>query len=152
MTTLVELAYHNALAFQELKDGLIHARRDAGFTRAQVAERLGLEESAVVAIESEGSNQTISTMRAYATAVHAKVTITVETVEVENEPITQGRTCGGDSDCATVDCSGNTDYGCRSDYTKGELMTPACREGGHEYCPAKYTPMTCNCNCHEEEN
>ena len=83
MMTLDDLAHHNALAFQELKDGLIHARRDAGFTRAQVAERLGLEESAVVAIESEGSNQTISTMRAYATAVHAKVTITVETVEVE---------------------------------------------------------------------
>ena len=72
MTTLDDLAYHNALAFQELKDGLIHARRDAGFTRAQVEELIS-------------SDQKIDfpTLRAYALAVGAKVTITVETVEVE---------------------------------------------------------------------
>ena len=141
MTTLVELAYHNALAFQELEFGLINARLAHGLTPGQVEERI-----------SSGRKIDFPTLRAYALAVGAKVTITVETVEVENGPIAQGRTCGGDSDCATVNCSGNTDYGCRSDYTKGELMPPACREGGHEYCPAKYTPMTCNCNCHEEEN
>ena len=82
MMTLDDLAYHNAIAFQELKDGLIHARRNAGFTRAQVAERLGVNEEAVAIIETEGSNQTNSTMRAYATAVHAKVTVTVEPEEV----------------------------------------------------------------------
>ena len=112
MTTLIELAYHNALAFQELEFGLINARLDNELTPEQVEELIF-------------SDQKIDfpTLRSYALAVGAKVTITVETVEVE-----------------------------KSDYTKGELMTPACREGGHEYCPAKYTPMTCNCNCHEEEN
>ena len=98
MTTLVELAYHNALAFQELEFGLINARLAHGLTPEQVGERIFSDRKI-----------DFPTLRAYALAVGAKVTITVETVEVENEPIAQGRTCGGDNDCATVNCSGNTD-------------------------------------------
>ena len=72
MTTLFELAYHNALAFQELEFGIINARLAHGLTPEQVAERIY-------------SDRTIDfpTLRAYALAVGAKVTITVETVEVE---------------------------------------------------------------------
>ena len=69
MTTLVELAYHNALAFQELEFGLMNARLDNELTPEQVTF----------------SDRKIDfpTLRAYALAVGAKVTITVETVEVE---------------------------------------------------------------------
>ena len=69
MTTITELAYHNALAFQELEFGLINARLAHGITPEQVAERI--------------HSDCFPTLRAYALAVGAKVTITVETVEVE---------------------------------------------------------------------
>ena len=38
MTTLIELAYHNALAFQELEFGFINARLAHGLTPEQVEE------------------------------------------------------------------------------------------------------------------
>ena len=72
MTTLVELAYHNALAFQELEFGLINARLAHGLTPEQVEERIFSDRKI-----------DFPTLRAYALAVGAKVTITVETVEVE---------------------------------------------------------------------
>ena len=66
MTTLIELAYHNALAFQELEFGLMNARLAHGLTPEQVEELIFLDR--------------FPTLRAYALAVGAN---TVETVEVE---------------------------------------------------------------------
>jgi DNA-binding XRE family transcriptional regulator len=53
-------------------DALLQARRDAGLTQAQVAERMGIKQSALARIESSLTNKqhspSLATLRKYAEA------------------------------------------------------------------------------------
>ena len=74
---LEELAFHNALSFQRLKDDLVHMRIESGVSQAKVGELLGVSQSAIAQVEAEGNNPKLATLRAYALAVGARVSITV---------------------------------------------------------------------------
>ncbi|BAN21916.1 helix-turn-helix domain protein [Caballeronia insecticola] len=66
-------AAYDALAPEyEALDALLHARKEAGLTQAQIAERMGTTASAVARLEgsliSEKHSPSISTLRKYAKA------------------------------------------------------------------------------------
>lgn len=62
-------------------DALLHARKQAGLTQAEVAERMGIAQSALARIESSlGSRKhspSLATLRRYAEACGKKLTIAI---------------------------------------------------------------------------
>ncbi len=60
-------------------DALVEARKAAGLTQAEVAERMGTKPPAVARLESSGGKQkhspSLSTLRRYATALGCKLEI-----------------------------------------------------------------------------
>jgi len=52
------------------------ARRDAGLTQAELAQRLGTTQSAIARLEREGSNPTVATLEAVMAATGARLTVT----------------------------------------------------------------------------
>lgn len=68
-----------ALADQDLrlKAAMVAARREHGLTQAQVAERMGVHEKDVAALERYDSDPTLSLLRRYALAVEVRFVHTV---------------------------------------------------------------------------
>lgn len=62
-------------------DALLHARKQAGLTQAEVADRMGIAQSALARIESSlGSRKhspSLATLRRYAEACGKKLTIAI---------------------------------------------------------------------------
>lgn len=73
-----ELAFHNAMQFLELKDGLIATRIEQGQTQKEVGMLLGKGQSAIAHFEDEGNDPRLSTLASYALAVGARVTVKIE--------------------------------------------------------------------------
>ena len=69
-----QLAKSLATADQELRLALIEARRAAGLTQRDVAEALGISQSAVSQFERYDNDPQLSTVRRYALAVGAAIT------------------------------------------------------------------------------
>ena len=68
----------NALfARMELVETLYKARREAGLTQQEVAERMGAKQAYVAALEKGRKNITFSTLAKYAAACGKKVAITL---------------------------------------------------------------------------
>ncbi len=67
------LARALAVADQELRLALIDARRAAGLTQQDVADALGISQSAVSQFERADNDPQMSTVRRYALAVGAEV-------------------------------------------------------------------------------
>jgi transcriptional regulator with XRE-family HTH domain len=61
-----------------LASQLIEARSRAGFTQADVAERMGTSQSTVARLESGGAKPSLSTLKRFAQATGARVRITLE--------------------------------------------------------------------------
>jgi transcriptional regulator with XRE-family HTH domain len=57
----------------KLRRDLVQARRDAGLTQPEVAERMGISQQAVSKLERYDSDPKLSTLRRYAHAVEAVV-------------------------------------------------------------------------------
>lgn len=74
---LKELAFHNALAFQSLKDDLVSLRVNS-MKQAEVGAKLGVSQSAIAQFEADGNDPRLSTLQAYAFAVGARVTVIIE--------------------------------------------------------------------------
>lgn len=70
---LDSLAEDLVQADSRLLDDLIAARQAARLSQAQVADRMGISQSAVARIESGERNPQLSTLRRYAHAVRARV-------------------------------------------------------------------------------
>jgi len=72
-----------ALAIEQMEqddallDGLIQRRRELGLTQQEVADRLGITQSAVARFEGGDRDPRLSTLRRYALAVDALVTHSV---------------------------------------------------------------------------
>jgi len=71
---------YDALATEfALFDALLKARREAGLTQAEVAERMGTQTSAIARLEAGGGNQkhspSIATLQKYAEAVGCRLEI-----------------------------------------------------------------------------
>lgn len=62
-----------------LFDELLHARKEAGLTQAEVADRMGTKPSAIARLEAGGGSQkhspSIATLRKYAEAVGCRLEI-----------------------------------------------------------------------------
>ena len=75
----VKAAYDTNIAKYAILDEILGARRDAGLTQAQVAERMGTKASAVARLESalvSGKHSpSIETLRKYAAAVGKKLEV-----------------------------------------------------------------------------
>lgn len=71
-----------ALADQDyaLVAQLIHARRAAKLTQAQVAERLGTTQSAIARLEGGRVSPSIATLRRYAEATGTRLTVGLQRV------------------------------------------------------------------------
>lgn len=64
-----------ASAEREFWEGLVSLREHHNLTQAQVAERMGVSQSAVARLERYDSNPTMSTIRRYALAVEARLSL-----------------------------------------------------------------------------
>lgn len=62
-----------ALRRRELIAGLVSARRDAGLSQADVAERMGTTQSAVARLESGELDVRLSTLQRFASAVSCEL-------------------------------------------------------------------------------
>lgn len=60
---------------------LVAARRRAGLTQAEVADRMGVTQSTVSGFETEGADPRLSTLQRYARAVGARVVIELKEVD-----------------------------------------------------------------------
>lgn len=74
---LLDRARSLADAQDQLMEGLIELREARGLKQAQVAERMGVSQSAVSQFERYDSNPTFATIRRYALAVGARLRIDV---------------------------------------------------------------------------
>ena len=63
---------------QQLLASLFQLRKKAGISQAVVAQRMGVTQPAIAALESHDSNPTLSTLRRYALAIGAKLTYAAE--------------------------------------------------------------------------
>ncbi|MCA9982197.1 MAG: helix-turn-helix transcriptional regulator [Anaerolineales bacterium] len=74
-----------------LFDALLHARKEAGLTQADVAERMGTQTSAVARLEAGGGRQkhspSVETLRRYAEAVGCRLEIRLVRESVPEPPI-----------------------------------------------------------------
>ena len=70
-----------ALRRRELIDGLVIARREAGLSQAEVAERMGTTQSAVARLESGELDVRLSTLQRFASAVSC---------ELRTDPVDRG--------------------------------------------------------------
>lgn len=68
-----QLAYDLVVADEKLVTELINIRRDGHLSQQDVADRLGVSQSAVARIESGERDPRLSTLRRYALAVGASV-------------------------------------------------------------------------------
>ena len=77
----VELAYSNIGAWHDLRDVLITARVAKGWTQADLAEVLGISQSAVSQFESLGGNPRLMTLMAYAQALGVRLQLGISESE-----------------------------------------------------------------------
>lgn len=75
------LALHLVDEDHRLVESLIRLRRASGLTQQDVAERMGVTQSAVARIETSQRDPRLSTLRRYAMAVGACVSHTVEAAD-----------------------------------------------------------------------
>lgn len=64
---------------------LVECREAAGLSQEEVAERLGISQSAVSQFERYDSNPTLASVRRYALAVGAALTLAADAVGQQNE-------------------------------------------------------------------
>ena len=69
----IELSSQNYGAWLDLKDQLVAAREARGLTQADLAEILGITQSAVSQFERLGGNPRIMTLMAYAQALNVRL-------------------------------------------------------------------------------
>lgn len=95
---LTELGVKNARAQLRLIRGLKSVREQHGISVQDVADSMGVDVSMVYRFEKGGTNFTMSTLRAYADAVNAKLELVAiparESLELSNEvlPVKLGLT------------------------------------------------------------
>jgi DNA-binding XRE family transcriptional regulator len=72
-----EFAEGFVLGYSDFKIGVLlrQAREEAGLTQEQVARQLGTQKSAISRMENHAEDVRLSTLRAYAQAVGAKIQI-----------------------------------------------------------------------------
>ena len=58
-----------------LIEAMLGARQQAGFTQAQVAERMGVKQPVVAKIEGDKSNVSFNTLKRYAQATGCKIKV-----------------------------------------------------------------------------
>jgi transcriptional regulator with XRE-family HTH domain len=78
MSPRVQLAYENLGSWHDLREALIAARESKGWTQAELAEILGITQSAVSQFERLGGNPRIMTLMAYAQALNLRLVFNTE--------------------------------------------------------------------------
>jgi transcriptional regulator with XRE-family HTH domain len=73
MSPRVQLAYDNIGSWHDMREALISARVSKGWTQADLAEILGITQSAVSQFERLGGNPRIMTLMAYAQALNLRL-------------------------------------------------------------------------------
>jgi ribosome-binding protein aMBF1 (putative translation factor) len=72
------LREYNSLADEfQIADALIRARKAAGLTQKEVAERMGTTQSAVARMES-GRSVSLKSLRKYARCTNSRITLKIE--------------------------------------------------------------------------
>lgn len=79
--TLIELSAQNFGSWLDLKDQLVAARESRGWTQADLAEVLGITQSAVSQFERLGGNPRIMTLMAYAQALNVRLDFGITKLE-----------------------------------------------------------------------
>jgi transcriptional regulator with XRE-family HTH domain len=77
----IELSSQNFGSWLDLKDQLVAAREARGLTQADLAEILGITQSAVSQFERLGGNPRIMTLMAYAQALQIRLNFGVSPVD-----------------------------------------------------------------------
>jgi transcriptional regulator with XRE-family HTH domain len=77
----IELSSKNFGSWLDLKDQLVAAREARGLTQADLAEILGITQSAVSQFERLGGNPRIMTLMAYAQALQIRLNFGVSPVD-----------------------------------------------------------------------
>jgi transcriptional regulator with XRE-family HTH domain len=77
----IELSSQNFGSWLDLKDQLVAAREARGLTQADLAEILGITQSAVSQFERLGGNPRIMTLMAYAQALQLRLDFGASAVE-----------------------------------------------------------------------
>ena len=72
-TPNLALALENTAAWRDLREAMIAAREQQGLTQQQLAEVMGITQSAVSQFESLGGNPRMTTVVAYAQALQLKL-------------------------------------------------------------------------------
>lgn len=70
-----------------LREGLVELRRGQNLSQKDVAERLGISQSAVAQFEGYDANPTLNAIRRYALAVGADIEFIVRPRRVVSEPV-----------------------------------------------------------------
>ena len=81
MSPRVQLAYDNVGSWHDMREALISARVSKGWTQADLAEVLGITQSAVSQFESLAGNPRIMTLMAYAQALSVRLDLSVSQPE-----------------------------------------------------------------------
>lgn len=71
-------ARNNALQVLDFKFDLVQQRKHVGLKQSEVAERMGVTQSTVAEFEKQEGNPTLRTIERYASAVDAKISLSVD--------------------------------------------------------------------------
>ena len=75
-----EFAREYSVGYEEFKVGVLlkAARKDAGLTQEEVAERLSTKKTAISRLENHAEDIRLSTLEKYASAIGKKIVITIQ--------------------------------------------------------------------------